>query len=673
MARVPELSVNSDPPYINANDGRVEDSIAEQNSQTVQCTICSKKFYDLKESLRHELLQHGSNKTKRPQKGLRNKLKSIVDNMEINTENSLHHQLLDDLHECEPGRELSIILKHHRMNDENLRLVYERIHNCLQKEIQSLRQLKIHPFGSFVSGLALRDSDIDLFIQCEQRIGDRVTDLQYIMFNRINNILHRSKCFSEVIPIRQARVPIIKCKHTSTGFSLDINLSCPSSVQNTNFLRDLLKLDTRIMELTVFLKVWAKQLQLIGRGNMSSYCFITLIIFYLQQPQSGRPAVLPSIKKLQENIPAVMIGGVNYAFELHESALSLPVELTTSNLIHGFFKFYSNFQFERVLLVPYLGEAIPKDQFKNDPACHDRLRAIGILKDNPAVQANRCVCVQDPFSLNHNIGKSVVATHLEYFRECIRHAYFICEDKSISTDAQLYEELLYGIIGRIGQASNINITATNKNPNKKTPVIGGVNLFNVPLPTELNCHFIPSRADLRAIAALFQNVDEKSLHELWIKYYLEAMTEIITDIYCLDLQSEPPIHSNKHQRLEQTDRTYTWLLSGSVDQWTGRSHQRLHDKTFMEFQLDQTKQFAATRRQNSMFAVQINATLTMNIYKPSAIEFIVTPRLSYGVGITKKNPLYKFFTTFKCGMQSFCLKEWLQMKDTKNVNCGKVD
>ncbi|XP_017476841.1 PREDICTED: terminal uridylyltransferase Tailor [Rhagoletis zephyria] len=680
MARLPSISANSDPACINDNgsnnpSNEKEDGV-EVNTKTINCTVCSQTFDNLKECLKHELLQHGTKKVNRPQKSLRNKVNAVLNNLKSDDQ---HARLRDALRKCEPGQELSSIFKFHRMNDENLELVYERINACLKKELQSLRALNIYPFGSFASALALRDSDIDLYIEHADGIQtehstnwSHKSPSQRSIFNRINNILHRSNCFSDVFAIRQARVPIIKCKHTPTGFSLDINLSCPSSVHNTNFLRDLLQFDTRFHELMIFLKVWAKQLQLIGRGNMTSYCLITLVIFYLQQA----PALLPSIKKLQENVPDRMVVGVNYSYDLNIIP-TLPRELTTSKLIKGFFNYYRSFEFEKSLIAPYLGEAVPLEKFKDGtfdyPAYHNQLRVMTILNGKPVepFQTERCVCVQDPFSLNHNVGKSIAPPNLEYFRNCMNHACSVYQDHNISTDAQRYEALLYGIIENIARTAGVNPTSAVKNINQKTSEIIATNTTGIVssnnLPNELSYRFSPSRTELRVIAMLDNANNSKTLHELWVQYYLEAIPEIITDIYCLDMQSATPTHRDKHQRLENTDRTHTWLLSGSVDQWTGRLHQRFNNKTFMELQLEQTRKFAEERRQNAAFAVQLNATLILNVLSDSAaIELILTPRHTKGIGLVKKDPLRKFFMMFKCSMQNFNLKERLQARGQTN-------
>uniref|UniRef100_A0A1A9UME1 PAP-associated domain-containing protein n=1 Tax=Glossina austeni TaxID=7395 RepID=A0A1A9UME1_GLOAU len=130
-----------------------------------------------------------------------------------------------------------------------------------------------------------------------------------------------SKHFLDVLAIRSARVPIIKCKYKETGFSVDINLSCLSSVDSTPFLQALVEADVRIHSMLLFLKIWAKHMQIVKYGNMSSYCLIILAIFYLQQPLENynNLTILLPIKKLQANCNEHLVQGVNYAFELESN------------------------------------------------------------------------------------------------------------------------------------------------------------------------------------------------------------------------------------------------------------------------------------------------------------------------------------------------------------------
>lgn len=253
---------------------------------------------------------------------------------------------------------------------------------------------------------------------------------------------------------------------------------------------------------------------------------------------------------------------------------------------------------------------------------------------------------------------------MEYFQKTLNLACDVYEDVNILTDAQRYEALFYGIFERMAQAVNINFASTSQKTNKHSKDVlndstGTVRTNNHPY--KLSCSLTPSRSELRAIIAHVEGNNSNALYILWAKHYLEAITEIITDIFCLDMQSAAPTQSDKQQRLEECSGTHTWLLSGSVDQWSGRIHQRCHNKTFMELQLEQTKKFTSERRQNAAYAVQLNAILTLNILNnPTAIELVVTPRNTKGVGLIKNDPLRKFFASFKASMQNFNLKEKLK-------------
>ncbi|XP_011201366.2 uncharacterized protein LOC105224843 [Bactrocera dorsalis] len=424
-----------------------------------KCTTSSKKDSKDEDSLKHEQLEHDIN---RANKSLRGKVEDIIDYIESDEQQLLQKELLNALHNCEPGQELCFIFKQHKMNDETLSSAYKRIEACLKDELRPLMGVELQPFGSTVSGLALKGSDIDLHIKLLNNTRTTKNSTKQA-FNRLEIILQRSNNFSEVNPIRNARVPIIKCKHNPTGFRLDINLACSNGVHNTKFMRDLLQFDNRIHELILFLEIWAKQLQIISRGNMTSHCLNTLVLFYLQQPQSNQPAVLPAVKDLQENVPENLIMGVNYAYQLQEKIAQIPQELTTSKLIEGFFMFYRCFEFEEMLISPYLGKAILLDKYKKGlfkfPAYDTQRCAVAAASNKsvtPIQLANRSVCVQDAFALSHNVGKAISQLHLEYFRKCLNLACDVYEDVAISTDAQRYEALLYGIIERLAQSVNIN-------------------------------------------------------------------------------------------------------------------------------------------------------------------------------------------------------------------------
>lgn len=141
------------PEYVNTNSNG--NKIASKKSD-FKCTLCPQQFNNIQECLKHELLQHEIKRAKRSQKTLRTKVMAILANIKTDEQQLLRKELLNALHKSEPGQELCSIFKHHRMNEENLLLVYERIEACMKNELQSLKGLTLHPFGSIASGLALR-------------------------------------------------------------------------------------------------------------------------------------------------------------------------------------------------------------------------------------------------------------------------------------------------------------------------------------------------------------------------------------------------------------------------------------------------------------------------------------------------------------------------------------
>uniref|UniRef100_W8BFC7 Poly(A) RNA polymerase protein cid1 n=1 Tax=Ceratitis capitata TaxID=7213 RepID=W8BFC7_CERCA len=816
------------------------------NSNNHKCTVCSAAFSCMQECLRHELLYNHNAHLKQHEKNVVTKVKAILDGYETDDYKIVRNNLKKVFEEWKPGQGVSSINKCFCLNDKELRHISERVQNSLKALLRE-NTLEIHPFGSFVCGLALRDSDIDFFINdVRTKIINRTTTTPN--YNKLAGLLRRSNEFGDVIPIRHARVPIINCWHYPAGISVDINLCSANSIYNSYFLRDLLKLDTRLHELVIFLKIWAKQLLLVKRGIMNSYCLITMIIFYLQNPLWGRKAILPSIQKLQEDIPKKLVMGVNYAYQLEGRVAPLPNEVTTSTLIEGFFKFYHFFDFEKTIISPYLGDGIPKQTFKDGtyhfPAYDQQLSAIALIDGERSqhFETAYVLCIQDAFILNHNIARSFQDINMHYFRKCFTYAYDVYNNTKFFSDAKRYEALLFGITERMASdvginlhqyaksqetrnnknnfrsnnnlnllntqytctedsrrrksnrmsesfkilndkknsqstvsensvnpihnndierksedpsgnaqssevaknAKNLQSTATysakelnntnnnasatnenckdlsnninypsvdaesseiskkllltvtgnskelnNKNTNEcadnksckdseieSCPSMGNENsevlnndmnyqLSEMVCCSDMNYQCFPSAAELRAISTVINPSISKNVHNLWIEYYMVAITEILTDVYCLDLQFATPIHSDKHQRLDDKTESYAFLISGSVDQWTGRLHQRSNYKSFMELQLEQTKRFTMERRQKSQFAVHLNAVLTLNISrKEPAINLVLTPRnTKYGI-LTKKDPLRKFFMMFKCSIQNFNIRDKLNAKRT---------
>lgn len=109
---------------------------------------------------------------------------------------------------------------------------YEIIENDLFNLARPLfpnQSIKVYKFGSRVSGIGTRDSDLDIFID----IGDtynnyenRASELTLANLKKVHVALkNRPKAWKGLVVIDKARVPIIKVIHAKTGIECDINFS----------------------------------------------------------------------------------------------------------------------------------------------------------------------------------------------------------------------------------------------------------------------------------------------------------------------------------------------------------------------------------------------------------------------------------------------------------------
>uniref|UniRef100_A0A1A9VES0 PAP-associated domain-containing protein n=1 Tax=Glossina austeni TaxID=7395 RepID=A0A1A9VES0_GLOAU len=608
----------------------------------------------------------------------------------LNTPEKLEERsrIHESLKNCKTGEELQSIFKILSVDHECLELIFIRIRNCLAKELKILAdQLKIFAFGSTATNLALRDCDIDVYIDVssmqstESRRSQQKWDpLNRKIFNRVYRALVQSKHFLDVLAIRSARVPIVKCKHKDTGFSVDINLSCPSSVDSTRFLQALVQTDVRIHSMLLFLKIWAKHMQIVKYGNMSSYCLIILAIFYLQQPLENynNLTILLPIKKLQANCNEHLVQGVNYAFELesNENKPCLPPSITTFELIKGFFGFYKSCDLSSCVLSPYLGCSIPRNDFVNDSInffeYHNQLLTISqyFNKDPERVDRLRidtCFCVQDPFCLNQNVAKCINGTNEEYFEYCLANVVSIFENNH--NTVELYEKLIYDLRDPF---AILPTKVNEKNHVEPSGNLNGTSERPQQLDNEKQQHvsfvFIPSRNDIKAITAHKNSQslgDNMEIFKYWSKCYIKAVEIILSKLYRLELKETSTQKEEKRSLSEDSGKCEdmkSWFISGSIDLWTGRYHQKTHGRTFMEYHMDQTERLYKARFQNPLYSVDITALLTLTVaMKYQSIDLRLNlPNDSPEIISNKKHPLKRFFNMLKCTIANFSLKEALQ-------------
>ena len=128
------------------------------------------------------------------------------------------------------------------------------------------------------------------------------------------------------------------------------------------------------------------------RGSLSSYAYILMLIYYLQQVQ---PPVVPVLQELHDgpDKPVNTIDGWNAWFfsDLEKLFTVWPGanrnQMSVGELWLGFLKFYAGeFDDARLVVSTRMGRQLSKfEKMWNSP----------------------CIAIEDPFDLNHNLGAGI--------------------------------------------------------------------------------------------------------------------------------------------------------------------------------------------------------------------------------------------------------------------------
>ncbi|CAK8999574.1 unnamed protein product [Durusdinium trenchii] len=144
-------------------------------------------------------------------------------------------------------------------------------------------KLEVSLFGTSASGLARRDSDLDLLLDLDGA-GNRELPRSNVpsILSQCEEALGRAGA-EELQGIPNARIPIVRGKIHGIRFDLSLGTTC--GLWNTAFLRECLKDDPgRVMALCSCVSSWSKMRGVNDSPNglLSTYSVLLMVIFYLQ-------------------------------------------------------------------------------------------------------------------------------------------------------------------------------------------------------------------------------------------------------------------------------------------------------------------------------------------------------------------------------------------------------
>lgn len=302
----------------------------------------------------------------------------------------------------------AIYLEHcpSRSESDHRQSALDNLQNYLNQHFDPTIELQL--FGSSKNGFGFGGSDMDI---CLMFTGYREEPpAQYNsaadVITALSNVLKNNKMMTNVTPVINARVPIVKFEYfyNNKVYEGDISYYNMLAQRNTELLMTYANIDERCQKLGYVLKAMVKDCDIgdASRGFLSSYAYIILMIHYLQQV-----SVLPVLQELHEESqqPENLCEGFNTWFQDDPHAIkrlfTCENNKSLSRLWIGFLQYYTEcFHFEMITV-----------QIRQRDT---------LMKCDKFGWSSKPICIEDPFELTHNLGRNVSPENIHCITEQFR-------------------------------------------------------------------------------------------------------------------------------------------------------------------------------------------------------------------------------------------------------------
>ncbi|KAH9376928.1 hypothetical protein HPB48_002757 [Haemaphysalis longicornis] len=185
----------------------------------------------------------------------------------------------------------------------------DELHKLQSLIRESHKDAKLTLHGSSRNGFAFARCDLDIRLTFDSSKDGK--DISHVRMIKYLAKFYKHPELDEVIAITNAKLSIVKLFHVPSGLNADISLYNRLAQQNTRLLKTYTSIDNRVRGLSYTVKRFAKTCDICdaSRGSLSSYAYILMTIYYLQQ---RKPPVIPVLQELYpegETRPEVIIGG----------------------------------------------------------------------------------------------------------------------------------------------------------------------------------------------------------------------------------------------------------------------------------------------------------------------------------------------------------------------------
>lgn len=499
--------------------------------------------------------------------------------------------------------------------------------------------------------MTISDSDFDFHIQLQNRFGKFPTG--NIVRDAIR-MLAPSRKFTKFVPIPSARIPILKCLHIRTGYNCDLNFTDALGVYNSPILGSLLQFDERIFDMAIVLKYWMKLHDLSGSYKLSNYALLWLLIFYLQ---TLRIPIIPPIEMFQQNMPSSIINQMNFAFNQRMPNKTRNRQ-RQSELLLGFFEFYSTFDFESQIICPLHAKAFPKENvvetYPDEFAAYKDVLAQ--RPDSTGLRLNKIVCIQDPFDIIQTVPGPISKNHFADFRA------------KMSIAATVFRKAL----NDHGESGRLLLSIFNKEafiedtpePMKQT----NRSSFFVKI-TQIESELVLIRKYLLKRQCGDTVIHAVDMKQLWCKNVIEYIIDMLTNLYCMKLTIEddetanisnetasksPKVDGQKD--VHTNDLMKTVIVTGDKDVFYGRKQQKILLPTFIRSEVEISKQRYEMTEPKINFKARIKLAAAPECADCVTLDF-------EDLVCTRKNNFFKGFQAiFLAGVRHFLKGYFLEFQ-----------
>jgi len=267
-------------------------------------------------------------------------------------------------------------------------------------------EVELALFGSSANGFSFRQADLDISLAFSgNSSGSNVDSAK--MVEKVAVKLRKMAGVIKAVAITSAKVPIVKMVHSGFKLEADISLYNRLAQENSRMLALYASVDERARQLGYLVKLFAKTVGIgdASRGSLSSYAYLLMMIFYLQQVE---PPVLPVLQKfgLEEGSPApehIVDGWNAWFFSDRHHLMSewnrrkQKNSTSVAELWLGFLDFYSSTWDDMAMVVS--------------------IRQKQLLPKFEKLWSTQCLAIEDPFDLSHNLGTGLTRRMWLYIKK----------------------------------------------------------------------------------------------------------------------------------------------------------------------------------------------------------------------------------------------------------------